>query len=79
MPIGSDGEKRPANVIANAVHLMRVATGEAEETYVNPGKGGVARAQLLSAECRREIAKERAVARWGMVKARVMPNGRLDA
>lgn len=81
MPIGPDGEKRPTDVIANTVHVMRVATGEAAETYINPGgrKGEVARAQPLSAECRREISKEGAVARWGMVTARVMPNGRLDA
>ena len=38
MPTGPNGEKRPADVIANAVHVMRVATGEAEEEYVNPGK-----------------------------------------
>ena len=49
MPIGPDGEKRPTDVIANTVHVMRVGTGEAEETCVNPGKGGVARAQPLSA------------------------------
>lgn len=56
MPTGPNGEKRPADVIANAVHVMRVATGEAEEEYVNPGKsagghkGGAARAKILSAE-----------------------------
>ena len=38
MPIGPNGEKRPADVIANAVRVMRVATGEAEEEYVNPGQ-----------------------------------------
>ena len=31
MPTGPNGEERPADVIANAVHMMRVATGEAEE------------------------------------------------
>lgn len=85
MPIGSDGEAHPADVITNAVLVMRVATGEAEKSCVNSGKrvggrkGGAARAQTLNAECRREIATERAVARWGIVKARVMPNGGLDA
>ena len=71
MPIGPNGEKRPADVVANAVHVMRVATGEAEEEYVNPGKraggrkGGAARADTLSAERRREIAEKAAATRWG--------------
>ncbi len=70
MPTGPNGEKRPADVITNAVHMMRVATGEAEETYVNEGqrkggqKGGEARAEAISAERRSEIAKKAAVARW---------------
>ncbi len=70
MPTGSDGEKRPADVIANAVHMMRVATGEAEEQYVDRAKrkgglkGGKARADAVSAERRKEIAKEGAKARW---------------
>ena len=70
MPTGPNGEKRPADVIANAVHVARIATGEAEEEYVNPGqsaggrKGGAARAESLSAERRREIAQAGASARW---------------
>jgi hypothetical protein len=31
MPRGPKGEKRPADVIGNAVHVMRIATGEAQE------------------------------------------------
>ncbi len=31
MPKGPKGEKRPADVIGNAVHVMRIATGEAYE------------------------------------------------
>jgi hypothetical protein len=31
MPKGPRGEKRPADVIGNAVHVMRIATGEIEE------------------------------------------------
>lgn len=38
MPIGPNGEKRPHGVIANAVHIARIATGEIEETYVEPPK-----------------------------------------
>jgi hypothetical protein len=35
MPRGPKGEKRPADVIGNAVHVMRIATGEIED---NPSK-----------------------------------------
>jgi hypothetical protein len=31
MPRGPRGEKRPADVIGNAVKVMRIATGEEEE------------------------------------------------
>jgi hypothetical protein len=31
MPLGPKGEKRPADVIGNAVKVMRIATGEIEE------------------------------------------------
>ena len=33
MPTGPNGEKRPADVIANAIRVARIATGEATETY----------------------------------------------
>ena len=52
------------------MHVVRVATREARETYFNFGKraggrkDGAARAQALSAKRRRETAKEGAVARW---------------
>ena len=70
MPTGPNGEKRPADVIANAVLSMKVATGEAEEMHVNTAKsaggrkGGKARAEALSAERRSDVAKEGAKARW---------------
>ncbi len=54
MPKGPQGQKRPADVIGNAVHVMRIATGEIEEKtpasegkeYARKGglKGGAARA-----------------------------------
>lgn len=71
MPIGPHGEKRPADVIANAVHVMRVATGESEEEYVDQAKrrgglkGGAARAAALTPERRREIARQGAAAKNG--------------
>ena len=33
MPRGPKGEKRPADVIGNAVKVMRIATGEEPEDY----------------------------------------------
>ena len=38
MPIGPNGEKRPPDVITNAVHVMKIATGEIEEVYAKPQK-----------------------------------------
>jgi hypothetical protein len=35
MPRGPKGEKRPADVIGNAVHVMRIATGEIEEPHTS--------------------------------------------
>jgi hypothetical protein len=31
MPKGPRGEKRPADVIGNAVHVMRIATGQRQD------------------------------------------------
>jgi hypothetical protein len=60
MPRGPKGEKRPADVIGNAVHVMRIATGEIEDTRSaapKRAKGGKARARALSPEVRSEIAR----------------------
>ena len=61
MPRGPNGEKRPADPIANAVHVMRIATGQIEDelpaaTRAGGLKGGKARAEALSPEERRAIA-----------------------
>ena len=43
MPRGPKGEKRPADVIGNAVMIARIATGEIEDTASkspNRAKGG---------------------------------------
>jgi hypothetical protein len=73
MPKGPQGQKRPADVTQNAVHVMRIATGEEKETGNNPGteanrkgglKGGKARAESMTPERRAEIAKKAANARW---------------
>ena len=67
MPRGPKGEKRPADVIGNAVHVMRIATGEVEDTPSRApkrAKGGRARARALPPEVRSEIARTAATARW---------------
>ena len=70
MPKGPQGQKRPADVIGNAVHVMRIATGEVAETSLKSGRtksgkaGGAARAGKLTAEKRSQIAKKAAAARW---------------
>lgn len=75
MPKSPKGGKRPADVIGNAVHVMRIATGEIEDdapaddgknqAAVALGKrGGAARAQKLTKEERAEIARKAAAGRW---------------
>ena len=78
MPAGPKGQKRPADVIGNAVRVTQVTTGEAEEEYDEDGKnkaavalgkkGGIARASKLTAGQRSEIAKRAAQARWSRQK-----------
>ena len=74
MPRGPKGEKRPADVIGNAVKVARIATGEDEEQKTEDGKdkaavslgrrGGRARADTMTPDRRAEIAKEAARMRW---------------
>ena len=74
MPVGPKGQKRPADVISNAVKVMRIATGEEADTVIDDGKdpaakalgakGGLERARKLSALQRKEIASKAAVTRW---------------
>ena len=48
MPRGPKGEKRPADVIGNAVHVMRIATGEIEDKPSKaPGRGRLKRYSLV--------------------------------
>lgn len=74
MPKGPKGEKRPADVVSNAVRIARIATGEEEEDLTADGKdkaavslgkkGGKARAESLSKKRRSEIARAAAMKRW---------------
>lgn len=76
MPRGPKGEKRLADVVGNAVLVMRIATGEVGDptSLANPKlvdrarnaglKGGKARAKKLSAAKRKAIARRAAKTRW---------------
>jgi hypothetical protein len=71
MPKGPQGQKRKADVIGNAVLVMKIATGECEEKAPTKSaaaelgsKGGKARAATLSKKKRSEIAKKAAASRW---------------
>jgi hypothetical protein len=71
MPKGPQGQKRPADVIGNAVKVMRIATGEEEEAASVKSAaaelgslGGKARAANLSKKRRSEIARKAAAKRW---------------
>lgn len=77
MPKGPNGEWRPRDPIACSTHVMRVLTGEIEETYEPPAgerrppdpaaggrAGGRARAAKMTAEQRSASARRAAAARW---------------
>ncbi len=74
MPRDQKGEKQRANAIRNAVMIAKIATGEIEDINTEDGKnaaavalgrmGGKARAAVLSAKKRKEIARKAALVRW---------------
>ena len=75
MSRGLQGQKRPADVIGNAVKIMRIATGE-ETEELDRGKsaaaelgsrGGKALVAKMTPERRRQIAAMAAKVRWSKV------------
>jgi len=50
MPRGPKGERRPADVIGNAVHVMRIVTGEIEDVQSRPPL------PLIASERRKKLA-----------------------
>jgi hypothetical protein len=74
MPKGPRGEKRPADVIGNAVKVMRIATGEETEEVEGDrvksaaaelgSRGGKARAARITPARRSEIARAAAAKKW---------------
>jgi hypothetical protein len=84
MAKGPQGQQRPDDPARAAVMVVRLATGEITETLgeapaaKDPAavalgrrgglRGGAARAQALSPEEKRRIARKAAAARWGRDK-----------
>lgn len=68
MPRGPQGQKRPADVIGNAIMIAKIATGEIQGDISRPNKtranGGLVRSERLTPTRRSEIAKSAAEARW---------------
>jgi len=71
VPKGPRGEKRPADAVARAIMVAKIATGEIDETSALSSaaaelgrKGGKARAAALDPQKRREIAQKAASKRW---------------
>jgi len=77
MPKGPRGEKRPADAVARAVMIARIATGEIEDerevlssAAAQLGRlGGKKRAENMTPERRTEIAKRAAKVRWAAKKS----------
>lgn len=72
MTKGPKGEKRPADAIGRAVLIAKIAIGEVEDQK-DPiksaaaelgSRGGKKRAEGMTPERRKEIAKKAAVERW---------------
>ena len=74
MPKGPQGQKRPADTVANAIRVAKILTGEVEEDTGDSDKdkaaqalgrrGGAARREKLTPERRAEIARIAAAKRW---------------
>lgn len=71
MPKGPQGQKRPADAVSRAIMVAKIATGEIEEERELSSaaaelgrKGGKKRAENMTPERRREIAKKAAEKRW---------------
>ena len=71
MPKGPHGQKRPADAVARAIMVAKIATGEVEDERELSSaaaelgrKGGKARAEKMSPERRAEIARNAAAKRW---------------
>ena len=57
MPTGPKGEKRPADVIGNAVKVMRILTGDEPEDYGDAPQKNQAAAELPRPQGRKEARR----------------------
>ena len=71
MPIGPQGQKRPAAAIGNAEHIARIAPGQDLEITLQPSAkrciglaGSKARVQNATSEDRKAMAQSAAAVRW---------------
>jgi HEPN domain-containing protein len=74
LPKGPQGQKRPADIVANVTRVAKILTGEVEEDIGDSGKdkgaqalgrkGGAARRDKLTPERRAAIARMAAAKRW---------------
>lgn len=74
MPKGPQGQKRPADTVANAIRVAKILTDEVEEDIGEAAKdpaaqalgtkGGKARAAKMTPEKRAEVARHAARIRW---------------
>lgn len=60
MPTGPKGERRPADVIGNAVKVMRIVTGEEPEDYGGESPKGRSAVELGSKDGKKRAAGMRA-------------------
>ena len=86
MPRGPQKQWRPAGTAECAVHVMRIATGELDETYEPPKSepdhdaserasvAGKARAASLTSERRSEIARQGGKAKAASARKAKHPN-----
>ncbi len=72
MPRGPRGEQRPADVIGGAIMVARISVGDISEPLKEPSgrvrsghAGAKARADKLTSDQRKGIARKAAAARWG--------------
>lgn len=74
MPKGPRGERRPADVVGNAIKVARISVGDEPDDredapVLSPAQqlgklGGKARARNLTPERRAELARKAAKSRW---------------
>jgi hypothetical protein len=71
MPKGPQGQKRPADAVGAAIMVAKIATGEVEDERELSSaaaelgrKGGKKRAENMTPERRKEIARKAAEKRW---------------